>query len=47
MTPEAILFMVLMLGIVWGGFAYTLYFGTRRERLKREQSDLKETPSEE
>jgi|Deesub1362B_J571_1020462.scaffolds.fasta_scaffold00887_8 threonine/homoserine/homoserine lactone efflux protein len=32
MKTEAILFMVLILGIVWGGFAYLIYIAMRRER---------------
>ncbi len=32
MKGEAILFMILILGTVWGGFAYLLILAMRRER---------------
>ena len=37
MKPEAVLFMVLILGTVWGGFAVLLFIAMRRE--KRQPSE--------
>ncbi|MCP4658946.1 MAG: methionine/alanine import family NSS transporter small subunit [bacterium] len=39
MTTTAIVTMVLICGLVWGGFATILVFAIRRERRKRVASD--------
>ncbi|GBD92913.1 hypothetical protein BMS3Abin05_00488 [bacterium BMS3Abin05] len=35
MTKGAIIFMVVILGIVWGGFIFSLCFALLKERQKR------------
>ena len=35
MSPGAILFMILVLGIVWGGFTFSLVWALRKERSKK------------
>ena len=35
MTTGAIVFMVLVLGVVWGGFALTLAMALQKEKKKR------------
>ncbi len=32
----AIVFMILILGIVWGGFGFSLFWALRKERAKKE-----------
>lgn len=34
MTIDAIIMMILILGIVWGGFAYALRLAMKKERQK-------------
>lgn len=34
MSAEGILFMILILGLIWGGFAYMLRLAIRREKEK-------------
>ncbi|MFQ5864901.1 MAG: MetS family NSS transporter small subunit [bacterium] len=34
MTPTAILMMIIMLGIVWGGFIFTLRIAAKKESQK-------------
>lgn len=35
MTTGAVVFMILVLGIVWGGFAFSLAMALRKEKKKR------------
>jgi len=35
MSAETIIFMVVVLGIIWGGFVYTLKVASRKEAEKR------------
>ncbi len=35
MTTGALVFMILILGGVWGGFAFSLYWALRKEKKKK------------
>lgn len=38
MSPVTIVMMVLVLGVVWGGFAVLLFLASRLERQRRDEA---------
>ena len=35
MEPTALVMMIILLGLIWGGFAFTLRLAIRKERVKK------------